>query len=57
MHFSCDSSEQAVASALLNRSALGVERLSAYRFLDEEMLAFEDGGALLWCVQHDLWSS
>ena len=53
LHFSSDSSEQAVASALLNRSALGVERLSAYRFLDEELLAFEDGGALLWCVQVD----
>ena len=57
LHFSSDSSEQAVASAQLNRSALGVERLSAYRFLDEEVLSFEDGGALLWCVQHDLWSS
>ena len=48
LHFSSDSSARAVANAALNRSALGVERLSAYRFLDHEVLAFEDGGALVW---------
>ena len=48
LHFSSDSTAKATASAELNQSALGVERLSAYRFLHHEVLAFEDGGALLW---------
>ena len=49
LHFSSDSSADAVVSSgAMNRSTLGVERLSAYRFLDEEALAFEDGGALRW---------
>jgi hypothetical protein len=49
LHFSSDSSADAiVSSAAMNRSALGVERISAYRFMDEEALVFEDGGALRW---------
>lgn len=63
LHFSSDSSAEATASSKLNRSALGVERLSAYRFLDEEVLSFEDGGALLWRNSdnnpkcHALWTN
>lgn len=48
LHFSSDTTPDATADPRLNRSALGVERLSAYRFLHQEVLAFEDGGALLW---------
>ena len=48
LHFSTDSTDNAAVSPELNRSSLGVERLSAYRFLNHEVLAFEDGGALLW---------
>ena len=48
LHFSSDSTDKAAFSPELNRSSLGVERLSAYRFLHHEVLAFEDGGALLW---------
>ena len=48
LHFSSDNAAKAAASPELNKSALGVERLSAYRFLHHEILAFEDGGALLW---------
>ena len=49
LHFSTDATAEAVASPEITpTSPLGVERLSAYRFLHQEVLAFEDGGALLW---------
>ena len=48
LHFSSDSTAKAAASPGLNQAGYGVERLSAYRVLHQEVLGFEDGGALLW---------
>ena len=50
MHYSTDLTPRATTSLVLNgsKSNFGVERLSTYRFLEDEVVALEDGGALVW---------
>ena len=52
LHFSSDTSDSFVINPLLHNSSSGVlrgvERLSAYRFMDREVISFEDGGTLQW---------
>ena len=52
LHFSSDTSDSFVINPLLHNSSggvlRGVERLSAYRFMDREVISFEDGGTLQW---------
>eukprot|EP01047_Picozoa_sp_COSAG01_P029088 COSAG01_NODE_1984_length_8725_cov_8.562022_4_plen_539_part_00 len=55
VHYTTDLTPLAAVHPKLNRSSsssssseYGVERVSVYRFTDSEIIAFEDGGSLMW---------
>eukprot|EP01051_Picozoa_sp_SAG22_P017687 SAG22_NODE_2790_length_2209_cov_1.681043_1_plen_176_part_00 len=48
LHYTTDLTPHAAADPKLKLTEYGVERVSVYRFTDSEIIAFEDGGSLVW---------
>ena len=48
LHYTTDLTPHAAVDPKLKLTPLGVERVGVYRFLDAEIVAFEDGGKLVW---------
>ena len=48
LHYTTDLTPRATVDPKLTLTPPGVERVGVYRFLDAEVVAFEDGGKLVW---------